>query len=268
MKYIVRCLNFFLISTMLMIFMGMTDCGDGRKVNSSGDPSFVALKEGQGDYEAVIIDELARIEVKEVSFLGTTKIGGILYEENDAAGILDIEDLIGKTIKIAEDNYKTNRYPDKQLVKARIVKSSDLIDYKSISSLRDVEICGIEKASGKTLFKAEILDGKNISVFKNAEFSGVDKKTGKILFNARVVESSESSKNKDESAQKSDGDKEILIPRDIVVCGIEKKTGACMAWFIRKVDSIEFKRPDASDSPEANIDLKFKNAVKKISSKK
>lgn len=268
MNFIVRSLQLFLMSSTLLIFMGMTDCGDGRKVNSSGDPNFVALKEGQGNYEAVIIDELARIEVKEVSFSGTTKIGGILYEENDAAGILDLEDLIGKTIKIAEDNYKTNRYPDKQLVKARVLNALDLGESKSISSLKDVKICGIDKVSGKTLFEAEILDGKNISVFKNAEFSGVDKKTGKTLFNARVVEMSESSKDNNEITSKNENDKEILIPRDIVICGVEKKTGACMAWLIRKIDSIEFKRPDASASPEANIDLKFKNAVKKVNSTK
>ncbi|KKQ33135.1 MAG: hypothetical protein US49_C0002G0030 [candidate division TM6 bacterium GW2011_GWF2_37_49] len=268
MKFIVRSLQFFLISMVLLVFMGMTDCGDGRKVNSSGDPNFVALKEAQGSYEAVIIDELSRIEVRDVSFLGITKIGGILYEENDAAGILDIEDLIGKTIKIIEDNYKINRYPDKQLIKAKIIDSTDSNEPKSISSLRDVEICGIEKASGKTLFKAEILDGKNISVFKDSEFSGIDKKTGKTLFNAKVVETSDTTKSKSLFGQKNDDSKDILIPRDIVVCGIEKKTSACMAWFIRKIDSIEFRKLDASSSFEANIDMKFKKAVTKVSSKK
>lgn len=268
MKFIFRSLQFFLISMILVVFMGMTDCGDARKVNSSGDPNFVALKEGQGNYEAVIIDELARIEVKEVSFSGTTKIGGILYEENDAAGILDVDGLVGKTIKIVEDNYRTSRYPDKQLVKARIISSAVPGEPKSISSLREVEICGIDKESGKTLFKAEILEGKNVSVFKDAEFSGIDKKTGKTLFTAKVVESSENSKDKKDFGRNVEDSKDILVPRDIVVCGVDKKTGASMAWFLRKIDSIEFRKPDVSESPESNIDLKFKTAVSKVKSKR
>lgn len=265
MKPVYNIIRFFLSAGMFLIFAGMTDCGDMRKVNTSGDPNFIALKDGQGNYEAVIIDELARIEVREVSFSGATKVGGILYEENDAAGLLEIESLIGKTIKVVEDNFRSVRYPEKNLFKAKIIGESPIGSVRSISSLQDVEICGVEKTTGKTLFKAEILDGKDISVIRNAEFSGVDKKTGKTLFNAKVLEVSEQSKQEKESTGKSDEScKFLLMPRDLVICGIDKKTGASMAWFMRKIDSIEFKRPVPSESPENKIELKFKEAVSKI----
>ena len=80
-----------------------------------------------------------------------------------------------------------------------------------------------------------------------------------------AVEAAENSNAKNELDRKADDNsKNILIPRDVVVCGVDKKTGACMSWFMRKIDSIEFKKPDVAESPEVNIDLKFKNAVNKV----
>jgi hypothetical protein len=266
MKFILqgKFLRFFqiiLTIAMFVIFAGMTDCGDNRKTNAAGDPNYTALKEGQGSYEAIITDEQSRIEVKEISFSGTTKIGGILYEQYDAVGTLELEALIGKKIKIIEDNFKSVRYPEKSLALAKVISEPAKGEKRSISGLFDVEIRGIDRKTGKTLFTAELLDGQNVSVLEGAEFSGVDKKDGRTLFNAKVVEVNTDSAPGDEG-------KEILIPRDVVVCGIDKKTGAGMAWLLRKIDTIEFKKQESKDFPEAAIDLKFKEAVNKTKPKK
>lgn len=246
-----------LILGMFVIFAGMTDCGDMRKTNASEGPTYKALKEGQGSYDAVITDEQSRIEVKDISFSGTTKIGGILYEESDATGILELDALVGKRIKIIEDNFKSSRYPEKSLTLAKIFNQD--AEKKSIVGLSNVEIRGIDRKTGKTLFIAELLDGQNVSVLEGAEFSGVDKKDGRTLFNAKVT---------DVYGESSEEGENILIPRDIVVCGVDKKTGAGMAWFLRNIDTIEFKNPNPKESPEAAINLKFKEAVVKSKSKK
>lgn len=259
-----RCMYFLkIILTFLffVIFSGMTDCGDTRKTNSSGDPNYTPLKDGQGCYEATITDEQSRIEVKDVSFSGTTKIGGILYEQYDAVGTLELDALIGKKIKIIEDNFKSMRYPEKSLALAKIFSKAVPGEKRSITGLPDVEIRGIDRKTGTTLFSAELQNGQNVSVLEGAEFSGVDKKTGQTLFNAKVTDVYVDS-------EKTDTGKEILIPRDIVVCGIDKKTGAGMAWFLRKIETIEFKNAEAKESPEATIDLKFKEAMSKPKHKK
>ena len=120
MHYISNLLKLLSLCICLAIFSAMDMRGPGSSggVSSSDldDLKFVPLQEGQGIFEAKIFGGMdapqgnprVSYDVKEVSFGGSTKLGGIKSEDDYSVTDLDIAKI--KEIQIVNSDFQSKRY--------------------------------------------------------------------------------------------------------------------------------------------------------------
>jgi len=118
--------------------------GAGKEY-ASIQPSYVPLEEGEGSYFAIIYDEGNAIEVKDISFTGHTKIGGIRKEDDDSVNRLDLSNI--KELHVLQPNYLSKKYSDKEFILAKAIALNDTV-IEDLLIPRQVVICAIEKNSG------------------------------------------------------------------------------------------------------------------------
>ena len=131
----------------------------GRNMSTVVEPAFVPLEAKQGSYTATIYDEGKEIKVRDLSFYGSTSVGGIRQESTDSFSKLELGKL--KVIKLVNPSFQSKRYSDQEFA---------LIDVK-------------------TSMGAEI--------------------------------------------------KDLLVPKNVIVCAVERSTGVSRAWWLRKIEKIE-----------------------------
>ncbi len=119
MNYISNLLKLLSLCICLAIFSAMDMRGPGASGGVSSadleDLKFVPLQEGQGMFEAKILGELdvqgnpkIAYDVKEISFGGTTKLGGIKSEDDFSVTDLDIAKI--KDISVVNAAFQSKRY--------------------------------------------------------------------------------------------------------------------------------------------------------------
>lgn len=118
MSYISNLLKLFSLCICLALFSAMDIGGPSRGVSSADldDLKFVPLQEGQGIFEAKIFGEIDALQgvpkisydVKEISFGGSTKLGGVKNEEDFSVTDLDIAKI--KEIQIINPVFQSKRY--------------------------------------------------------------------------------------------------------------------------------------------------------------
>lgn len=120
MSCVANSLKFFSLCICLAIFSAM----DMRTPGSSGGVSsadldhlkFVSLQDGQGILEAKIFDEpdaqnnnnIKSYDVKEISFGGSTKLGGVKCEDDFSAIDLDLASI--REINVVNSKFESKRY--------------------------------------------------------------------------------------------------------------------------------------------------------------
>ena len=119
MHYVSNLLKLLSLCVCLAIFSAMDMRGPGSSGSVSSadleDLKFVPLQEGQGIFEAKIFGELdaqgnpkITYDVKEISFGGSTKLGGIKSEDDFSVTDLDIAKI--KDIRVINSAFQSKRY--------------------------------------------------------------------------------------------------------------------------------------------------------------
>lgn len=147
----------------------------GRNISTVVEPVFMPLEATQGSYAATIHDEGKEIKVRDLSFYGSTSVGGIRQESTDSFNKLELGKL--KVIELVSPSFQSKRYSDQEFA----------------------------------------------------------------LIN---VETSQSTKIKD-----------LLVPKNVIICAIERSTGVSRAWWLRKIEKIEI---------EGELQFDSKNFEKKV----
>ena len=123
----------------LVLFLSANFTGGTEKTGPI-KPEFVELQEGAESISGKIYDEYNIIAVKEMSFTGHNKIGGIRRESDDSVNVLDLAKL--KEIIIKKENYISPRYQDQEFILVETV-SNNGARTKDLLVPKKIVICGI-----------------------------------------------------------------------------------------------------------------------------
>lgn len=116
---------------------------NGAEKTKPNEPEFVALQEGVESISGKIYDDGNIIDLKEISFTGHNKIGGIRSETDDSVNVLDLSKL--KEIIIKQENYVSpRRYRDKEFILVDTISNNGAIT-KDLLVPKKIVICGISK---------------------------------------------------------------------------------------------------------------------------
>ncbi|MCG2756335.1 hypothetical protein L6269_02470 [Candidatus Dependentiae bacterium] len=148
--------------TIALICANFTD--GAKKEADTNAIEYVALQEGENIISASLSDESNITELKEASFTGHSKIGGVRRESDDSITQLSLADI--KALEVINESYTSPRYQDKEFILLKVISAS-----------------GVETA-------------------------------------------------------------DFLVPRDVVICGIEKETNMAKAWYLRKIKKLEISMPE------------------------
>lgn len=148
-------LRFLVLFICLGIFSGMDvrTPGTGRLPE---ELKYVPLQEGQGSFEARIVDEVddkgnpkVVFDVKDVSFGGSTKLGGVRREDDDAMMILNISEI--KEIQILKSVFQSQRYKrdnvPEEFILVKLITETNA-EVNNVLIPKYVQISGIDKKTG------------------------------------------------------------------------------------------------------------------------
>ena len=128
------------------------------------EPQFVSLAIGQDMLSGRVKDELKVTELEQISFYGSTDVGGVYSEHDDSITEMQLAHARRLTVKASEFN--SLRYPGKELCSV----DSENIDGSVTKGLlfpRKIVICGIQRGTydAKAWFLSKIdyleIDGSN-----------------------------------------------------------------------------------------------------------
>ena len=142
LKELVRCT---LLISALILWVNM---GEGEKnlqnTSKSEEPHFAPLEEGAGSISGMIYDDKTITTVKDLSFFGNTKVGGLRKESDDSFNQLELPGV--KEIQIITPNHQSTRYKDKDfaLIKVKMINGKEIPD---LLAPRHIVICGIEQGT-------------------------------------------------------------------------------------------------------------------------
>ena len=120
--------------------------GGGGSASLGLGPEFIELKDGEGFYSGKIYDEQSIVDVRELSFTGSTKIGGVKKETDDSENVLDFS--IIKEIEILKPYYASKRFSDKDFMLAAVQYVNDN-EKKEFLVPRKIVICALEAETGQ-----------------------------------------------------------------------------------------------------------------------
>jgi len=86
--------------------------GADKKV--SVGPEFVEPLEGEGNFLGKIYDDKNIIDIKNISFTGHTRIGGIKKVDDDSVNVLDLSKI--KKLEVEKESYVCPRYQDREYI--------------------------------------------------------------------------------------------------------------------------------------------------------
>ncbi len=163
--------NIFYLCFLITIVIFCANFTDGaKKETETLTPEFVSLLEGEGILTGTIYDDKNIIPVKELSFTGHSRIGGIRRNSDDSVSVLDLTKI--KELKILKGIYVSPRYQDKEYILAQVTSANGAIT-KDLLIPRDLVICGIatETEMEKAWFlkktsRVEVNIEKNIPVIE------------------------------------------------------------------------------------------------------
>lgn len=183
----------------LAVFSAMDMRGPGSSGGVSSadldDLKFVPLQEGQGIYEAKIFGEAdaqgnpkITYDVKEISFAGSTKLGGVKNEEDFSVTDLDISKI--KEIQIINPTFQSKRYKVENIaevfVMAKVIFDTGAV-LDNVLFPKKAQVSAVEVSSGagkawkiSTLSKIEFkksMDAQNAVDQVNHAFKQSEEKT-------------------------------------------------------------------------------------------
>ncbi len=167
----------------LLLWPALMSMGDTTQTSVLKEPSYAELEEGEELYDGTVKDEGVVTELKQVSFFGHTKVGGVRQEPGDAVTRLDLGKI--KSIKVLQEIATSKKYPEK-------------------------DFCEIAKTS---------LDGTTQEI--------------------------------------------LLVPRHVVICGIDKTTGDEKAWYLNKIDELMVEKAKEPSLKTTDIAAQHVDAKKK-----
>lgn len=92
--------------------------GDGSKQSRGGGPRFIELQKGSPSLRATIDAGGTKMEVYDISFGGTTKLGGIRREGFPGAVEFDLNEI--RDLRILDPVFTSMRYPDQKFLLAKV----------------------------------------------------------------------------------------------------------------------------------------------------
>ncbi len=118
--------------------------GDQAQPLGLSAPKFVPLEIGEESLAFAVRDENTTTELTNVSFWGSTAVSGICREDNDSVTAIHLA--YTQKIKIKQQEYKSVRYPGKELC---VVEKTNVDGTVTDGLLMPVKlvICGIEKTT-------------------------------------------------------------------------------------------------------------------------
>ncbi|MBY0353564.1 hypothetical protein K2W90_04340 [Candidatus Babeliales bacterium] len=141
--------------------VNMGEGGQQKKYSSgTGDPAFAALEEGAGNYSGSIFDETTETKLSELSFFGSTNVGGLRQEDNDSTSSFDMARI--HTIEVVEPNFQSKRF-NQTFVRVKVTlrskKNPEKLKTVEVLVPHRVTVCGVEDETG--MHKAWFLEKIN-----------------------------------------------------------------------------------------------------------
>ena len=131
----------------MLVCWSITTCfalGDqGPQLNLAA-PKFVPLEIGEESLSFAVKDENTTTELESVSFWGSTAISGVCREDNDSVTAIHLA--YTQKIKVVQQDYKSKRYPNKELCLVEKVNIDGTITTGLLVPAKLV-VCGIDKHS-------------------------------------------------------------------------------------------------------------------------
>ncbi|MBX9831161.1 hypothetical protein K2X40_04355 [Candidatus Babeliales bacterium] len=157
-KHIVLVPGLFVV---VFFCVNMGEGGQQKKYSSgTGEPAFAALEEGAGNYSGSIFDETTETKLSEVSFFGSTNVGGLRQEDNDSTSSFDMARI--HTIEVVEPNFQSKRF-NQTFVRVKVTlrskKNPDKLKTVEVLVPHRVTVCGVEDETG--MHKAWFLEKIN-----------------------------------------------------------------------------------------------------------
>lgn len=117
----------------------------GRNMSTVIEPVFIPLESRQGSYAATIRDEGKEIQVRDLSFYGSTSVGGIRQESTDSFSKLELGKL--KAIRVVTPSFQSKRYSDQEFSLITVTTSQGT-EIKDLLVPKNIIICAIERSTG------------------------------------------------------------------------------------------------------------------------
>ena len=135
------------MSLSMVLCWSITAClalGDqGPQLNLAA-PKFIPLEIGEESLSFAVKDESTTTELEKVSFWGSTAISGVCREDNDSVTAIHLA--YTQKIKIVQQEYKSQRYPNKEFC---LVEKTNIDGTMTDGLLVPAKlvVCGIDKHS-------------------------------------------------------------------------------------------------------------------------
>lgn len=138
--------SFFKRVIFLCVVWGFScNMADKEKINTTNEPGFARLAEGQGSFRAIVYDESNNYTLRDFSFFGNTTVGGIRRETDDSVTRFELSKL--KEIKVLKPHFDSKRFGDKDFLLAEVIASTGAVTSDLLVPKKMI-ICGIDEKSG------------------------------------------------------------------------------------------------------------------------
>lgn len=116
----------FKVGAFLFVAFFIAAMGDGSKQSKFKEPRFIELQKGMPSLRAVVEDGGSPIEVYDISFGGSTRIGGVRRESSSSVVELDLNDI--QDLRILDPLFTSMRYPDGEFLLAKVTFKNGTIN--------------------------------------------------------------------------------------------------------------------------------------------
>lgn len=128
-----------------LVFGFACSMGDKNKTNTTNEPGFAHLAEGEGSFRALVYDDNNQYTLKDFSFFGHTTVGGVRRETDDSMTRFELSKI--KELKVLKPHFDSKRFGDKEFLLAEVTASTGAVT-SDLLVPKKLVICGIDEKSG------------------------------------------------------------------------------------------------------------------------
>ncbi len=114
-----RMFGYLLISSLALSSTASAMTGGKEGTNGPDAPAFVKLERNQPSYVGTVIDDGTKLRVKDISFTGNIKLGGIRSETSDSSITLSLDQIL--KLEIVNTIYTSKKFPNQEFILVNVV---------------------------------------------------------------------------------------------------------------------------------------------------